>query len=822
MPPYPSRNDTGINTVGGPQTRRKGGNIRLNCAECRRLKLRCDRAVPCSSCVRRGCGTICSDGSLITGQGNRYVLASTEELHQKNLELAYRIRGLEDALRDVYSELSAEAHPLLSSELLKIKIPLQIEPSSSPDGNSSTHNEDQGIHGTKSGLGFMTAQTSGMSTFYGHTANSYVGLSDFRQERSHGTSADLRSVLPQEISQKASVMSISRHLPDESGNASLQNLLQYLPSSAIAYELRTIYYSHAAWMYNPVSIETFDVEVYSKFYGSEVGGSLLPGDESLAHKLALIFMVFAIGSLMDVTLPAYSLDAGQFHQLARAALFHISILDSPNLYAVQALFLISYYLFLADRPGSTSETRWHITGMAAKVVQSVNRDSDHWNFDLTETQRRRELFWETFTYDSLQSLTFGRPPSFVISHVDCKLPYADVNYSDERAFHAWKHQFTSECTTLLHTQAFGARGPTYATVLQLDKKIRAFPIPPILQVTGGRSESHLARYPNVVTLVLQRYTALAIRETNLLYLHRVFFAKALSEYPDDPLRSPYHDSVMAAYHSAEAIVGLMGDLHSQTEAPCRRMWFLWAHVFSCSIILGSIVIRCPFMSLAPCALDQLDIACELFSKVASGFRATKVLGTMLRLQQKAHNRLEEFGRGCQPDSRPYTTDDNDELAILLQGNTGIKPSSVEQTTPQNCQIPSSSVTSAGQAGVDSRSIGYMQSFGRSSAPNSLNLTARSPTPSPGGLVIDAESGLPSVADYGITAVNTYQVEAPLWAAPVHPQRGDGRHYPTSASYHYSPSGFTESDTKDAGGDVYRASSQELFPTYSHSLNYGTR
>lgn len=57
------------------------------------LKLRCDRNVPCGSCVKRGCGAICPDGtssspsflsflgvipsalqgSLTTGQGNRYV-----------------------------------------------------------------------------------------------------------------------------------------------------------------------------------------------------------------------------------------------------------------------------------------------------------------------------------------------------------------------------------------------------------------------------------------------------------------------------------------------------------------------------------------------------------------------------------------------------------------------------------------------------------------------------------------------------------------------------------------------------------------------------
>lgn len=43
------------------------------------------------------------------------------------------------------------------------------------------------------------------------------------------------------------------------------------------------------------------------------------------------------------------------------------------------------------------------------------------------------------------------------------------------------------------------------------------------------------------------------------------------------------------------------------------------------IILGSIVTRCPSLSLAPSALVQLDSACALFSKAARGFRAEKVL-----------------------------------------------------------------------------------------------------------------------------------------------------------------------------------------------------
>ena len=66
---------------------------------------------------------------------------------------------------------------------------------------------------------------------------------------------------------------------------------------------------------------------------------------------------------------------------------------------------------------------------------------------------------------------------------------------------------------LLQDQAFGAKTPTYATVLQLDRKMRAFPVPPILQVAGfGNSESRPGGFPETIMLTLQRHIVLAIRE----------------------------------------------------------------------------------------------------------------------------------------------------------------------------------------------------------------------------------------------------------------------------------------------------------------------
>jgi len=70
----------------------------------------------------------------------------------------------------------------------------------------------------------------------------------------------------------------------------------------------------------------------------------------------------------------------------------------------------------------------------------------------------------------------------------------------------------------VHDQVFGARTPTYATILQLDRKLRAYQVPPALQIAGfggTSSEPNLGSYPESTPLMLQRHIVLAIREMSL-------------------------------------------------------------------------------------------------------------------------------------------------------------------------------------------------------------------------------------------------------------------------------------------------------------------
>jgi len=54
-------------------------------------------------------------GALAHGKGNRFILANTEELHERIEQLCVRNRELERALQTLQESVSTEPHPLLPS-----------------------------------------------------------------------------------------------------------------------------------------------------------------------------------------------------------------------------------------------------------------------------------------------------------------------------------------------------------------------------------------------------------------------------------------------------------------------------------------------------------------------------------------------------------------------------------------------------------------------------------------------------------------------------------------------------------------------------------
>ena len=93
-------------------------------------------------------------------------------------------------------------------------------------------------------------------------------------------------------------------------------------------------------------------------------------DHEKLHDLALLFMLFACGSVADLTQSAINPEGERYQQLARAALGMRSFLDHGSLAACQALFLLGAYETHSGRKVS-QESSWKCLSVSLTIAASV-------------------------------------------------------------------------------------------------------------------------------------------------------------------------------------------------------------------------------------------------------------------------------------------------------------------------------------------------------------------------------------------------------------------------------------------------------------------
>jgi transcriptional regulatory protein GAL4 len=95
------------------------------------------------------------------------------------------------------------------------------------------------------------------------------------------------------------------------------------------------------------------------------------------------------------------------------------MLESGTLETLQALLLMSNYLQKMDKPN----TGYQFTGIAYKMALGLgmHRESPKLQ-DNVGLERRRQLFWVLYCFDSGFNITTGRPPYAQEGIIDTALP----------------------------------------------------------------------------------------------------------------------------------------------------------------------------------------------------------------------------------------------------------------------------------------------------------------------------------------------------------------------------------------------------------------
>ncbi|KAI9450548.1 fungal-specific transcription factor domain-containing protein [Russula earlei] len=644
-----------------------------------RLKLKCDKTIPCSSCMRRGCASICPNGSLVTGQGTRFVLADTDRLHNKITEMSARIRQLEDGLAMSHSGVSRDPHPLLQRDLLQIKsiIDLHSAVDQSIEDDGTTEPDGNRVLDT---FGMLALRDDGASTFYGRSAgheserDSLVGKSSYPagggEDHSHPSILGDTSTPPD---LPPPILEVSASFPDSSVRLPLYVLEAYLPPWSRATQLCTLYLEQAPWFFGAVKARQLHEEILPLYYVEARPYGVSPPSSSTAHDLALLFVIFCFGSVTDDNLPPApgNAEADRFYTLTRAAIALTPPMDRPpTLSTVQAFSLMAIYQGIVANQDSIENT-WTMMGLATKLAQSIDRDCARWNLAPSETQKRRALFWELFITDCWQSLATGRLPTFSLPFVDCELPQdleqlLAADGTPQVSFPHWKAQFGKHCVSEVVAGILTARPPKYSVVLELDRKIRDMELPQyaVEPLPEGAPFS----------VIMQHFMPSNYRCLTLLYIHRAFFAQGLCDQPIDPLRGTYAPSIFSGYRSA-----------------CQILSNLRA-AFT-SVMLALVPVRAPRSKMAHDALRELRSSYELFDHAASfGGRAVKMLPIVKRHLDKAEQSFNAAHTAIEPFAAPI----RDEFALFSGMTSTVRvvtstPPSLPRSNHESLTDPSPNV-----------------------------------------------------------------------------------------------------------------------------------
>ncbi|KAF8631575.1 hypothetical protein AX15_002326 [Amanita polypyramis BW_CC] len=641
--------------------------------------------------------------------------------------MGQRIRQLEDALAILYSGTSNETHPLLCDDLMAIKFGpekvFQVE---------ERKPVQEGFADLIDAVGTLTISPRGVSKYFGRSAGTealiLAGAEFMTDTEADGVDLEggPRIQRPRIIycdvggppGRILDLTKLSSAFPfgvlENTGNE-MDLLFSHLPHQARAWSLCETFIEHACWIFCPIRrdeiVDDILTPIYKALKERKASKSISQQPMISVHKLAILFLVFAIGSLVDLTLESFHDDADRYYQLSRVCLSLQSVLDSLEVATVQAVLLMVVYHNLCGKR-YTMDNLWSLISLGAKLAQSLglHRDSARWNMDAKTVERRRALFWEMYTTELIYCLALGRPPSIRLSYVDCEFPEdreatLDANGSILIGFYRWKYEFAKEVISSLVELTLGAKPPSYQTILDLDREVREKTLPPHLNVFITPEDERFTPSTYMRGCILGQYRAHV-----LLYIHKSFFAQAVLDFPGNPLRSPYAPSFLAAYRCASGVIKTCNNHFDRFPDLCCRWWNIWTILFTAAVIVGSVVTRSPSSSIASSAFIDLSLAWDLYEKAAVHTpRARSGRAILRKLKEKAH-RVYSSRNGHVPASPELLTsgkpDYGDDELALFGGQTrvlALKLLHSRHPTQSNppCSAPSPLLSSSGSEYKDS-------------------------------------------------------------------------------------------------------------------------
>ncbi|CED84351.1 Zn(2)-C6 fungal-type DNA-binding domain [Phaffia rhodozyma] len=675
---------------------------RSSCAECKRRKLRCDRQLPCNQCARRGCGGICPNGVLPPKNAIKGSVYEALEEKVKLLEATLIEHGISlptgssgpFAIKQQRSSgLSNNSSSSISGGIFN------PDPSESNSTSTTTHIQTlpltkpvgkdvdiertwkkEGSDGDESdndwipALGTLELGAGGSARFVGATASSE--WYNNQSLRNHPASST-HSETPLLIDRLSSSQSETTFSPSESSNhLSYVQIRNLLPSREEAQALVQFFYRHYAWNHNVITESNFSVyfdAFFPKFSPSSSDSSHvqphptneLYDSDTHPHKLALLFVVFAMGSHFNLEIsPGSDNGSRRWYKLCLKSMGLRNCLEEHTVAGVQALHIMANYQLAVDRI-SGGDSSWPMWGMIARLTQAMgmHRDGQKWNLPPETIEERRRLFWETYTVEVFQANCFGRPGGMSAKHYEVEFPRElepiplnppEMGFTEPPVGYMTRKFQLAIVSNEVLDQIMTIKPQSYSEIKALWQKIITFErsIPFWLRCRPALLATPSA-YPDFkeatrcspelnkseLKLTFQQHTHVLNICEAIMFLLRPYFARALQELPIDPSQNRYGEAYLAVVERCGVIIAIVTSIYSIYPQIAPRHWFFWYHASSAAVCMSSLIIAAPQSPLVAYAWQNLQTVCDLFAEPQQS-RSTKAsLALLLRLRQKAYDVL---------------------------------------------------------------------------------------------------------------------------------------------------------------------------------------
>ncbi|KAL2416598.1 hypothetical protein ABEF95_006395 [Exophiala dermatitidis] len=407
------------------------------CYACHRRKVKCDRKLPCDSCIKRDHPELCSyerptkkrrialstalshpEGGIADAhdpllQSGQYVTVPRAQWEQMNRELQ-QLRGV------TKTEL---ASPTLQQR--------EVDESNPPGTISRSDDTDrEGIHAPSNQMGMMHLGSRSVLAYM-------MGLG-----RSQSTQDTARSLLEENILPKLGLDNESATYPfvdlwsTTSSMQDVSGLLKAIPDDELCKEFFVAYRDIAGALY-PVVPDTASFEDTLIFMLSNRARAQRDNLELDPNKpygvslpwLSLVFAVFASGAQSsDRPAKERELTSQVYVCCSYQALRMSNFMTHPCLETIEASLIIGNVLSYNMNPG----VAYIFLGMTLRMAFSIGLQIDSHHFTDAERWTRRRIWWALAWQDSHFAVSYDRPTSSVLCIPD--IPYGKFSSPGDRSY----------------------------------------------------------------------------------------------------------------------------------------------------------------------------------------------------------------------------------------------------------------------------------------------------------------------------------------------------------------------------------------------------